>query len=405
MKGAWFIALLAGCGFHPGASPSRTPDAPGVDGARSVDAPPPDGPGATGDTGSDPTCGWGYMPTNFDPCMLAGSPADLHVATGPVTPLDPDHPGLPTTRVMQSDGSMIAVVHLKSLTVDDGGELAIAAAPDLAGVVLAVDGDATIDGIIRVAGTDDPASCGNTGGAPGANSGTADDGAGGGGGGAAAADGGDGGDGNGGAKGAKGAKGAHKDDPMLSPLHGGCPGGAGGLASGSSDTAAAGGAGGGALEISARGTVMNTGKIGAYGEGGTGAPDHSEGGGGGGAGGGILLEGVMVSTSGVLCADGGSGGEGGGASSKGYDGNAGACTGATAARTQVVSMTLGGDGGDGSYSGATTGGTGGAGTHFSISYPNGGGGGGGGGVGWIRLHAIGGSPTAGGVVTPTPNVH
>ena len=398
-------ALLAGCSFHPSALQNRTPDAPpGIDAARPIDGPP-DGPGATGDTGNDPLCGWGYMPTNFDPCMLAGSPADLHVTAGQQTSIDPDNPGLPTTRVTQGDGSMIAVIHLKSLTVDNNGELAIGAATDLAGVVLAVDGDAMIMGDIHVAGTDDPAACGNEGGAAGANSGNTVDGAGGGGGGAGAADGGDGGDGNGGAKGAKGAKGAHKDNPMLSPLRGGCPGGAGGLTAGSSDTAAAGGAGGGALEISARGAVMNSGKIYAYGEGGTGAPDHSEGGGGGGAGGGILLEGVTVATSGVVCADGGSGGEGGGLTSKGNDGTVSMCTGVTAATTPKVLNTLGGDGGDGGYAGTTTGGTGGAGLHFNSANPNGGGGGGGGGVGWIRLHAISNAPTADGVVTPAPKLN
>lgn len=404
MKCAWILALLGACSFRPGAIRDRSPDAAGAD-AQPADAAMPDGPGATGDTAGDPTCGWGFMPTNFDPCMLAASPAPLHVTGGQMT-LDPDNPGLPSTRVMQSNGSTIEVVHLSSLTVDSGAELVISAATDRAGVVLAVDGDATIGGAIQVSGTDDPMGCGGAAGAAGQNSGNSYDGAGGGGGGAAAADGGDGGDGNGGMKGAHGAHGAHvSGGDMLSPLRGGCPGGAGGIYGGSTDTPAAGGPGGGALEISARGMVMNSGRIAAPGLGGTGAPDHSEGGGGGGAGGGILLEGMTVTTSGVLCADGGSGGEGGGLTSPGDSGTSGACNGMSGATTGIVLNTLGGNGGNGSYAGTTTGGAGGAGLHFSNGSPNGGGGGGGGGVGWIRLHAISNPPTVSGVVTPAANLH
>ena len=402
MRRAWIVALLAGCSFHPGAAPGPMPGDGGPDAPIHASDGPVDSPGMTVD--GDPQCGWGFTPTNFDPCMLAGSPVPLDLTSTGLT-IDPDATTLPHTRVTQpADGSTIVVIHLASLTVDGASSLSIQAAPDVAGVVLAVDGDATIAGRVQVAGTDNPSGCGSAAGTMGANSMNSNDGAGGGGGGAASADGGDGGDGNGPMKGAKGPKGSHvSNGAMLSPLRGGCPGGAGGLISGSIQAAAPGGAGGGALEISARGMISTMGLIEAAGQGGKGAPGRGDGGGGGGAGGGILLEAPAVTNSGVLCADGGSGGEGGGASSMGFDGNAGACNGFGPARTPKVNGTLGGDGGDGGYKGSVGGGDGGGGLH-QMGYPNGGGGGGGGGVGWIRLRAAGGTPTVSGTVTPAPQL-
>jgi hypothetical protein len=182
----------------------------------------------------------------------------------------------------------------------------------------------------------------------------------------------------------------------FSPLRGGCRGGAGGRTDGSG-TAAEPGRGGGALQIStnAKITVTLLGSIDAAGRGGEGARGAHHGAAGGGSGGSIFLEGpkVQLDFGAHLCADGGSGGEGGGNGVGGNNGNAGACSGTGAASTSGTFLSVGGNGGKGSYWFSPAGGNAGG------ASGGGGGGGGGGAVGWIRVKSPS-SSNGGAIVTP-----
>ena len=198
-----------------------------------------------------------------------------------------------------------------------------------AGLVLALSGSASIEGVLFAGGGFD-----NAPGPGGFRGGTGDDvdGAGpgggkygglndtGGGGGGHAAVG-----GNGGSRGNApdgvdpgGPGGAVYGGPELVPLMGGSGGGRGG------NTGGAGGGGGGAIQITALGSIQIAAGIIDVGGGGGRTSNDDDGGGGGGAGGAILLEAPTVQlAAGVLVANGGGGGSGGNDRQPGNSGEAG----------------------------------------------------------------------------------
>jgi hypothetical protein len=148
---------------------------------------------------------------------------------------------------------------------------------------------------------------------PGGRSGTTDGGGGGGGGGGEMA--GTGGPGGGAIPGVLGLGGPMCLPATLEPLQGGSGGGRG--SPGGTATAPSGGGGGGALQITAVKSLEITGTINAGGAGADGGPasaGDAGSGAGGGAGGGVLLESpiVIVGSTAIVAANGGSGGGGGG---------------------------------------------------------------------------------------------
>jgi hypothetical protein len=389
MRVALLLVGLAACSLEHGVRGGGSGS--GTDGGGSVsDA----GSGSAGsDGGIDaPACAWSYTPTNFDPCSLP-APASFTVTSD--TTLDTGTTNLPKKVITQSDGSTITVIHLSSFTVNGFVRLTV---NGTGGVVFAVDGGATINGVITVtAGNDNATHCTNARGKAGTDSQNTSSGGGGGGGASAQENGGNGGNGDGSQAGVAGVAGTTIGSSMLSPLRAGCRGGSGGRLN-STGASAAGGPGGGALQISTNAKITLTGIVDAAGRGGVGAPTARTGGGGGGSGGAILLEGpeVQLNLASRVCADGGAGGEGGGASVDGNTGNAGACSGIGGAQSPNTSGSVGGDGGDGGYLLARSGGNG-----QSSGSSGGGGGGGGGAVGWIRIV----SPNLdnnGSVITPSP---
>jgi hypothetical protein len=357
----WLVvgACLAGCQFRAGGAIGRDGGSLVVDAAS--EQPPPEGPQSD--------CAWTYTPANFDPCML---PAPGTMPSADQT-IDTDNLGsLPAMTSMQDDGVTLVVVHLVSLEVSGGWTITGSAA-----LVLAVDGAVTIDSgasIAVSANSDDPMACTALTGNAGTNS-TAD-----GDGGAGAGNSGKGGNGDGSAKGTGGAV-VNGVASMLSPLHGGCPGGGGGTDN-SNGTPGVGGAGGGALEISSDSTIVIAGEIEAVGQGATGAASAKTGAGGGGGGGAIFVEGASVhlQIGAVLCGDGGSGGDGGGSTATGAPGDVSPCNDIAGALTmsQANNGGAGGGGGFGKSSNGVNGVNAQGGGH-------GGGGGGGGAAGWIRL--------------------
>jgi len=294
-------------------------------------------------------------------------------------------------------GPMVCILRAASFVLGTGHTLRLVGDKP---VILAIDGDATIEGTIDASasgatpGAGGNASCTVGLGQNGQSDTGIDDGAGGGAGGGFAAGGGKGGVGDRGGpndQGLGGPASMAESDLTLVPLRGGCKGGDGGDGWNGGVTGD-GGAGGGAVQVSARGTLTVVGTITAGGGGGLGGSGDEDGGGGGGSGGAILLEaGDAVSVTGSLRAHGGGGGGGSGTGSDdgadGGDGGAGAASGG-----------LGGDAG-----GASNGGDGGAGgtatdtdSSNSAGSPGhdgedqgldgGGGGGGGGGAGVIIVH-------------------
>jgi len=202
-----------------------------------------------------------------------------------------------------------------------------------------------VEGNVTIAGTIDASASGTTAGAGGdwscgsadGNDGTGDSssGGGGGGGGAFGTNGGSGGYGD--DNGNQGAGGTARGNANITPLYGGCNGGRGGGCS------ALGAAGGGAVQISAGAALTVSGSIVA--NGGAGATGcGSEGGGtGGGSGGGIFLEGVSISVTGALTANGGRGGNGDG------NGGNGSTSNASPGSVGASDGTNGGAGGGGGY--------------------------------------------------------
>lgn len=369
------VVLVASCSFTPGQLNGAGGDDAGATGSDGslID------PDAAGSAASD-TMGdcWSYTPTNFDPCTLA-APATAQMISSPTT-INLATTSLPKTTVTQSDSTTVTVLHLAALTVN--ASLTISGSTP---VILAVDGDVIINSTIVVtAGRDDAAFCTGLFGIAGQASGNNSSGGGGGGGGAGAGDGANGGNGNASQSGTGGGKGNKLDNvTALSPLRGGCRGGAGG--GNNSVSGPAGGAGGGGLQIAAQGnlTINSSGKVDAGGEGGAQAGIR-EGGGGGGGGGIVFLEAnkITINAAGTVCADGGSGAEGGGGLQGGAGGNHSPCTGIARATTLKVT-TYGGSGGSGGYVSSVTGAQG-----TNATGDGAGGGGAGGGVGWIRVRSV-----------------
>jgi hypothetical protein len=269
-----------------------------------------------------------FAPTNFDPNPInwSAQPATtLNCGTTTVNTDDPDGTGplvatitnwcgtVPVPIVQnQTGGPQVVVVPLRSLILSSGATLRLLGSRP---VILAIDGAATIDGVIDASASGTSAgaggnwSCGTSQGGNGSGSTVRRDGASGGGGGGYGTAGGkagtadtDGSDVPG------GNAGVTRGAATLSPLIAGC---AGGLAGGCSTV---GGAGGGGVQISASGLLDVNGTIRA--NGGAGAlpcGSGDEGGGtGGGSGGAILLEATSIDTAGsTLQVDGGSGGANG----------------------------------------------------------------------------------------------
>ena len=396
------LVVLVGCGFRPtGSSPGdgMTP----IDGSASsaVDS----GSGSNQQPDArlhDASLCWSWTPTNFDSCTLPEDTVALTVSN--TMTINTDSPSsLPSVVLTQNDDSKILVIHLSTLDVQNGGAIVATGSMPL---VLAVDGVATIDGTIRtIAGADDAARCAARTGAAGQPSTVTDTGGGGAGGGGGAANGGDGTDGTDGNHGSgHGAHGAHGGSisSTLSPLVAGCAGAAGGSSHGVGTPGSA-GAGGGAVQISAQMSLSASGTIGAIGGGG-GVTAQQTGAGGGGSGGAIFLESlaVTIQTGAHVCADGGAGSEGGGSSNGGNAGGTSPCTGTSGASTDNSGNDYGGNGGTGGFRNTPTGAGAGPASNDSQGGHGAGGGGGGGGVGWIRLRAVGSTPTINGTVTPAP---
>jgi hypothetical protein len=342
-----------------------------------------------------------YPPSNFNPTLHAARAVSagavtlscavtFNTSTGMATPSTWCGSGQPSSGT--EDGGTV-ILAMTSLTVSNAGLLTVTGDRPL---ILAVYGDATIDGGVRAnaSGTtpgpgSSPALCGA---GLGGLGGTYQQGF--------QAGGGGGGGGGFGTGGASGGRGSTKDGPggpagmasaangmaELRPLRGGCPGGQGGAGQ-SAQTGGVGGAGGGAIQVSSLGRLTLGGVIEAHGGGGQGGPTGTSnttigrGGGGGGSGGAVLLEAnvVALQLSARVQVNGGGGGSGASSDGEGDDGDDG----------QTNSSAGGGMGPQ--YSGP--GGTGG----FSVVGPTsgfqgidsqiGGGGGGGGGLGRIRINA------------------
>lgn len=178
--------------------------------------------------------------------------------------------------------------------------------------------------------------------------------------------------------------------PELVPLRGGCSGGNGGKADG---TSGGGGVGGGAIQVSVGGTLtVRGGRLGARGGGGL-SGQTNRGGGGGGSGGGVLVEATQLKleNGALVQAHGGGGGEGAPSGvTRGEDGSASSVTPAAGASA----TTPGGNGGNGATltAPATVGGNG---VQDGTA-----GGGGGGGLGRIRFNVHGTCTLDGGTVSP-----
>jgi hypothetical protein len=241
-------------------------------------------------------------------------------------------------------------------------------------VVLAVYGNATVDGVLSAGAGSDAGPGADRDSACNAVAGT-NTGAGGGGGYGTNG-------GNGGGNPASQGKQVGANMNPLKPLEGGCSG-----ASGASGGGGIGGGAGGALQISASGQLSVTGTIASSGSGGLGggANNPGYGGGGGGSGGALLLEGNRVSLDVVagqraaaLTVNGGAGGGGGNPGGPGSAGSPGNLSSNVAAGGGAGSGNAGGGGSGGAMAMPTDG---------MGPSPNGGGGGGGGSVGYIRINA------------------
>ena len=314
-------------------------------------------------------CGWGYTPTNFDPCSSFVMAGGINWPVLQNLTYNTDQPPPATTPdVVDEDrgGAPVRLIRINelmvgpSITLEFVGSRAVILIADrvsIGGTIIARSGTPAADCELfpGISGSQ----CGG-GGAGGAF-------AGGGGAGAGCAD----------TSVTPTAPTTAATNITLEPPRTGCPGGRGGRSGGG-----LGGANGGALQISVK-VELNvsgaTAAIIANGRGGAGGSvNDTYGGGGGGAGGGILLEGPKLRFAARICAEGGGGGEGtnssGAAGVSGTDGCA-----STPPKGGVTATAPEGAGGDGGYGGMLDGLMG----IYAIS----GGGGGGGGAGVIRLHS------------------
>lgn len=341
-------------------------------------------PGGTCDSAGACVLTFPYAPTNFTSSQLPPSAGavvigcDVTIDTSGAAVGWSTCAGGPPAPPSSVVGSTM-LLFFDSLAINAGATVrALGSRP----LIIAVRRDATVGGTLTassegVLGAGADVSCSSGEGENGGASGNPQT-AGGGGGGAFGTDGGKGAKGDHG--GSSGDRGEANGSSALTPLRGGCPGGDGGRASQGSGR---GGHGGGAIQVSAGGTLtLEWGAtVSAHGEGGKGGLAHQRiGGGGGGSGGAILLEAARleVSAGAAVVANGGAGGEGSG-SLDGGDGQHGQ---RSALRALAVSLTCGGNGGNG---GAR------AGEPANAREPNCGddlpGGGGGGSEGRVRLNA------------------
>ena len=269
-----------------------------------------------------------FAPSNFDPTPInwsATPQTTLNCGTTTVDTTDPDGTGplvatitnwcgtAPVPVVQnQTSGPQVVIIPVRGLTVSSGNTLRLLGPRP---VILAVDGAATINGVIdaSASGTTPGAggnwSCGSSQGGNGSGDTARFGGASGGGGGGFGTSGGKAGTADtDGSSSAGGNGGGTRGSSTLSPLIAGCAGGQGG------DCSTAGGAGGGGVQLSVSGLLDVNGTIRANGAAGaTPCGSNDEGGGtGGGSGGAILLEATTLDTSGsTLQANGGNGGANG----------------------------------------------------------------------------------------------
>lgn len=333
-----------------------------------------------------------FEPTNFDICDIPADPPALELTTS--TPVDTDAGtigGQPAGIVLeQTDGPEILLVATRSFSLNDQDFLDVTGSRPL--VILSLS-DITIDGVVLASGNLEDNGSGVlasacSGGVGVGTAGVVDGAAftGGGGGGAeyagglgAGLPGGvvvDGGTANGG----------------VSPLRGGCPGGAGG-----GERGGYGGGGGGGIQFVAAGSVnLGAGAIiNVAGGGGRGGGLSAmgvvanDGGGGGGSGGTILIEaglGITAATGSIITAAGGGGGGGALGTLPGTDGTNGGSAGPGPGGVGATDMTnAGGAGGTGggldpNFIGAD-------GLPGMVMAASGGGGGGGGGTGRVVLRS------------------
>jgi hypothetical protein len=359
-------------------------------------------------------CGFNYMPSNFDATTINFNAAPTPTLNCGTTTVDTTGAvtisnwcGTVPTPVIrtQSGGPEVVILPVNNLTINSANTLRVIGTRPL---ILAVRGNATINGTINARGigatpgAGGNVSCGGGNGGNGVADGNGDDGDGGGGGGAFGAVGASGGSGHGGGSG--GGAGAVEGNATLVPLRGGCRGGTGG-------SGGAGGAGGGALQISASGsiTITSGAVVSASGGGGLAGNADEEGGGGGGSGGAILLQAVTVLVnSGAWVTTNGGGGASGNStvSSNGAPGTDGYPN-QTARAPGGPGNNGGGDGGlGGAQSGGASGGQNGSEEEDGCIFlcdDGGGGGGGGGGVGRIRINGTS-SCTVSGSLSPAASI-
>lgn len=357
-------------------------------------------PDAAPDATPCPGAALGLTPSNIDPCAILAPTGDLTLSTGTwflntnsTTLRDSNNNTQPLTAVALAQtggGPDVLVVSVNNLSIGNNASLRVTGTRPLVIVAfqsmsingtLSVGGASTDDG--AGGGTDCTVGTGEAGAVQ--TDGNDNDGGSGGGG---------GGFGSGGEVGAKIADdvssgatskgGQAEGNDALSPLRGGCRGGAGGSTGGG-----AGGRAGGAIQLVAGGTITvgQNGQVTARGGFGNGAAgdDTSGGGGGGGSGGGILIEALTLQLQGKLIANGGGGGEGAAGNVAGANGLDGQPS------VDGASGGTGGPGGDGGNGGARNIG---ASPGQEGAAPGGGataahgGGGGGGAVGRIHLRGI-----------------
>ncbi len=319
------------------------------------------------DVPRDSACTW--RPTsNVEPCALDADLAMTDFAVNGTMTVDTS---LIALSASQLTGEPIALVKVRDLIIGPAGNLVVIGNRPL---VILVAGTARIEGGIGYAAAADPGvgvTCAGSGGiGTGGTGGTLGSGGGGGGHGTiglnvSGAAGGSVVNG-----GISGAGGVIVGVGRLVPLTMGCAGGRGG---GGTNP----GRGGGAIQISARGSLVVSGRIEASGGGGGNATGIAAGSGGG-AGGGILLEAETLNLTGAqLCANGGGGGGGGAQASS------------PLAQDATCSLAAARGGGSGT---ATVGGAGATGTIQAgvgqTANASSGGAGGGGGPGWIRINGV-----------------
>jgi hypothetical protein len=328
-----------------------------------------------------------YSPGNFDPYILNPGSAPI-VILDCAAIYDSGNPGdfsswcgqpAPLVEIDTAPDPDVVILTMQTFAVTGTGSLTIEGDKP---VILAVFGDATVDGNIdagavgTAAGPGGDVACSGGAGDNGGSSNSDNDGSGGGGGGGFGSPGARGGSGS---DGGGGNGGSTDGNPELVPLRGGCSGGRGGRGVGSGRY---GGGGGGAAQVSTAGILSITGTVSAAGGGGQKGGGYGDGGGGGGSGGAVLLEGdtVSIDAGAWLTANGGGGGggrgEGGGSSQDGSDGyrsSTARAPGGNCAGSQC------GDGGDGAAAAGSA--------QNGQNGDDGGGGGGGGGMGRVRINS------------------